>query len=129
MPHEVTSRSADIVEARRQRSTTIGSSEQISHRMASTEVDNSPRKRKSYPCSVCHKLFQSGQSLGGHKNGHKNANANPRQEVDQEAGGQSGTPFPPQDYSCGHFQVPTLRPSWVIESIGLNFVSIANHTN
>jgi hypothetical protein len=87
MPHEVTSRSADIVEARRQRSTTIGSSEQISHRMASTEVDNSPRKRKSYPCSVCHKLFPSGQSLGGHKNGHKNANANPRQEVDQEAGG------------------------------------------
>lgn len=88
---------SDIVEASIQRSTIV-SSEQISHYMASTELDdNSPGKRKSYSCRICHEPFRSGQSLGGHMNSHRNANANPRQEVDQEAGGQSGTPFPPQD--------------------------------
>lgn len=97
VPHEVVSRSDIVLEARRQRSTIVPS-EQISHCMASTELDNSPRKRKSfYQCRICHKPCKSGQSLGGHMNGHKSANANPRQEVDQEAGGQSGTPFPPQD--------------------------------
>ena len=128
-PDEVISRS-DVVEARRQRSTIV-SSEQISHCMAGTELVNSPRKRKSYPCLRCDKHFRSGQSLGGHMNSHRSANANPRQEVDQEAGGQSGTPFPPQDYSCGHFQVPTLQTSWVIGSawtLSHIWLAIANHT-
>lgn len=97
MPHEVMSRS-DMAGASRQRSTFV-SSEQARHCMASTEVDNPPPNRKSYRCRTCHKPFRTGQSLGGHMNSHRNGNANPRQEIDQEAGGQSRTPFPPQDYS------------------------------